>query len=46
MALYNNSMSLNSQYINTAIGLLLYLASYKNDSDDRIMLVENWHRRG
>lgn len=42
----NNSMSLSSQYINAAIGLLLYLASYKNDSDDRIMLVENWHRRG
>lgn len=39
-------MSLSSQYINAAIGLLLYLASYKNDSDDRIPLVENWHRHG
>ena len=39
-------MSLSSQYLNAAIVLLLYLASYKNDSDDRTMLVENWHRRG
>lgn len=37
----NNTISLNSQYINAAIGLLLYLASYKSYSDDRIMLVEN-----
>ena len=39
-------MSLSSQYINAAIGLLLYRASYKNDSDDRLLLVENWYRRG
>ena len=39
-------MSFNRQYINAAIGLLLYLASYKNDSYDRIPIVENWHRRG
>jgi hypothetical protein len=42
----NNTMSLSSQYLNAAIVLLLYLASYKNDSDDRLLLVENWHRRG
>ena len=42
----NNTMSLSSQYLNAAIVLLLYLASYKNDSDDRILLVENWHRHG
>ena len=39
-------MSLSSQYLNAAIVLLLYPASYKNDSDDRLLLVENWHRRG
>jgi len=42
----NNIMSLSSQYLNAAIVLLLYLASYKNDSDDRLLLVENWHRHG
>lgn len=42
----NNTISLNSQYINAAIGLLLYLASYKSDSDDRTLLFENWHRHG
>jgi len=42
----NNTMSLSSQYLNAAIVLLLYLASYKNDSDDRLLLVENWHRHG
>lgn len=37
----NNTISLNSQYINAAIGLLLYLASHKSYSDDRSLLVEN-----
>ena len=37
----NNTISLNSQYINAAIGLLLYLVSYKSYSDDRTLIVEN-----
>lgn len=42
----NNTISLNSQYINAVIVLLLYLASYKSDSDDRTLLFEHWHRHG